>query len=102
MGVVARSGASYLLTMTSSSCLHSVAPAQVYFVCPVEGRQSTPAPEHLSCFWFEFKAKNIKKKKISITVSVDGVKITVRKKQKKKRWMCDEASVLVMHDPVYR
>ncbi|XP_069603482.1 carboxyl-terminal PDZ ligand of neuronal nitric oxide synthase protein-like isoform X2 [Ranitomeya imitator] len=51
---------------------------------------------------FEFKAKNIKKKKISITVSVDGVKITVRKKQKKKRWMCDEASVLVMHDPVYR
>ncbi|XP_077140993.1 carboxyl-terminal PDZ ligand of neuronal nitric oxide synthase protein-like isoform X3 [Ranitomeya variabilis] len=51
---------------------------------------------------FEFKAKNIKKKKISITVSVDGVKITVRKKQKKKRWMWDEASVLVMHDPVYR
>ncbi|XP_073496944.1 carboxyl-terminal PDZ ligand of neuronal nitric oxide synthase protein-like isoform X2 [Phyllobates terribilis] len=50
----------------------------------------------------EFKAKNIKKKKISVTVSVDGVKVTVRKKQKKKQWTWDEASVLVMHDPVYR
>ncbi|XP_073414804.1 carboxyl-terminal PDZ ligand of neuronal nitric oxide synthase protein-like isoform X2 [Dendrobates tinctorius] len=51
---------------------------------------------------FEFKAKNIKKKKINIIVSVDGVKVTVRKKIKKKQWMWDEASVLVMHDPVYR
>ncbi|CAJ0930854.1 unnamed protein product, partial [Ranitomeya imitator] len=32
------SGASHLLTMTSSSCLHTAALAQVYFVCPVEGR----------------------------------------------------------------
>ncbi|CAH2316640.1 carboxyl-terminal PDZ ligand of neuronal nitric oxide synthase -like [Pelobates cultripes] len=31
---------------------------------------------------YEFKAKNIKKKKVSITVSVDGVKVVVRKKQK--------------------
>ncbi|CAJ0945989.1 unnamed protein product, partial [Ranitomeya imitator] len=33
-----RFGASHLLTMTSSSCIHAAAPAQAYFVCPVEGR----------------------------------------------------------------
>lgn len=31
---------------------------------------------------YEFKAKNIKKKKVSIVVSVDGVKVILRKKQK--------------------
>lgn len=31
---------------------------------------------------YEFKAKNIKKKKVSIIVSVDGVKVILRKKQK--------------------
>ncbi|CAB1318892.1 unnamed protein product [Coregonus sp. 'balchen'] len=31
---------------------------------------------------YEFKAKNIKKKKVSIIVSVDGVKVVLRKKQK--------------------
>ncbi|MGH0149762.1 UNVERIFIED_CONTAM: hypothetical protein FKN15_019520 [Acipenser sinensis] len=31
---------------------------------------------------YEFKAKNIKKKKVSIIVSVDGVKVMLRKKQK--------------------
>ncbi|CAJ0967117.1 unnamed protein product [Ranitomeya imitator] len=38
MGVAIQSGASHLLTMTSSSCLHAAAPVQAYFVCPVEGR----------------------------------------------------------------
>ncbi|CAJ0956133.1 unnamed protein product, partial [Ranitomeya imitator] len=38
MDVAVRSSASYLHQMTSSSCLHAAAPAQVYFVCPVEGR----------------------------------------------------------------
>ncbi|CAJ0968209.1 unnamed protein product [Ranitomeya imitator] len=38
MGVAVRSGVSHLLTMKSSSCLHAAAPAQPYFVCPVEGR----------------------------------------------------------------
>lgn len=36
------------------------------------------------CFQYEFKAKNIKKKKVGIMVSVDGVKVTLRKKQKVK------------------
>ncbi|CAJ0940310.1 unnamed protein product [Ranitomeya imitator] len=37
-GVAVRPGASYLLTMTSSSCSHAAAPPQADFVCPVEGR----------------------------------------------------------------
>ncbi|XP_023232929.1 carboxyl-terminal PDZ ligand of neuronal nitric oxide synthase protein-like [Centruroides sculpturatus] len=31
---------------------------------------------------YEFKAKGIKKKKVTVTVSVDGVKVNLRKKQK--------------------
>ncbi|OPJ67628.1 carboxyl-terminal PDZ ligand of neuronal nitric oxide synthase protein-like [Patagioenas fasciata monilis] len=51
---------------------------------------------------YEFKAKNIKKKKVSIIVSVDGVKVILRKKQKRKEWAWDESKMVVMHDPVYR
>ncbi|XP_061459624.1 carboxyl-terminal PDZ ligand of neuronal nitric oxide synthase protein-like [Rhineura floridana] len=51
---------------------------------------------------YEFKAKNIKKKKVSIIVSVDGVKVILRKKQKRKEWAWEEGKMVVMHDPVYR
>ncbi|XP_048368452.1 carboxyl-terminal PDZ ligand of neuronal nitric oxide synthase protein-like isoform X2 [Sphaerodactylus townsendi] len=51
---------------------------------------------------YEFKAKNIKKKKVSIVVSVDGVKVILRKKQKRNEWTWDEGKMVVMHDPVYR
>ncbi|XP_012658151.2 carboxyl-terminal PDZ ligand of neuronal nitric oxide synthase protein isoform X2 [Otolemur garnettii] len=51
---------------------------------------------------FEFKAKNIKKKKVSIMVSVDGVKVILKKKKKKKEWTWDESKMLVMQDPIYR
>ncbi|CAN2389016.1 Phosphotyrosine interaction domain (PTB/PID) [Pristimantis euphronides] len=51
---------------------------------------------------YEFKAKNIKKKKVGVTVSVDGVRVVVRKKQKRKEWTWDESKMLLMHDPVYR
>lgn len=37
-------------------------------------------------FQYEFKAKNIKKKKVSIVVSVDGVNVILRKKQKVMFW----------------
>ncbi|XP_074027997.1 capon-like protein isoform X2 [Leptinotarsa decemlineata] len=50
---------------------------------------------------YEFKAKGIKKKKVTIEVSVDGVKVTLRKKRKRKHWMDDGKSVLLSH-PVYR
>ncbi|XP_059906498.1 carboxyl-terminal PDZ ligand of neuronal nitric oxide synthase protein [Gadus macrocephalus] len=51
---------------------------------------------------YEFKAKNIKKKKVSIVVSVDGVKVLMRKKQKRKEWTWDEGKMLIMQDPIYR
>ncbi|XP_070615643.1 carboxyl-terminal PDZ ligand of neuronal nitric oxide synthase protein-like [Erythrolamprus reginae] len=51
---------------------------------------------------YEFKAKNVKKKKVNIVVSVDGVKVLLRKKPKRKEWTWDEGKVMVMHDPVYR
>ncbi|XP_077441028.1 carboxyl-terminal PDZ ligand of neuronal nitric oxide synthase protein-like isoform X2 [Vanacampus margaritifer] len=51
---------------------------------------------------YEFKVKNIKKKKVSIMVSVEGVKVFLRKKKKKKEWMWDENKMMVMQDPIYR
>ncbi|XP_054443558.1 carboxyl-terminal PDZ ligand of neuronal nitric oxide synthase protein isoform X2 [Pteronotus mesoamericanus] len=56
---------------------------------------------------YEFKAKNVKKKKVSIMVSVDGVKVILKKKKKflllqKKEWTWDESKMLVMQDPIYR
>ncbi|KAM9793414.1 carboxyl-terminal PDZ ligand of neuronal nitric oxide synthase protein isoform 1-T1 [Syngnathus typhle] len=51
---------------------------------------------------YEFKAKNIKKKKVNMVVSVDGVKVLLRKKQKRKERPWDESKLLIMHDPIYR
>uniref|UniRef100_A0A4W4EPA1 Carboxyl-terminal PDZ ligand of neuronal nitric oxide synthase protein n=1 Tax=Electrophorus electricus TaxID=8005 RepID=A0A4W4EPA1_ELEEL len=51
---------------------------------------------------YEFKAKSVKKKKVSIVVSVDGMKVILRKKQKRKEWTWDESKMLVMQDPIYR
>ncbi|GFG39172.1 hypothetical protein Cfor_10562 [Coptotermes formosanus] len=50
---------------------------------------------------YEFKAKGIKKKKVIVEVSVDGVRVTMRKKKKKKQWM-DENNLLLMQHPIYR
>jgi hypothetical protein len=38
-------------------------------------------------FQYEFKAKGIKKKKVIVEVSVDGVRVTMRKKKKVSAWM---------------
>ncbi|XP_058805223.1 carboxyl-terminal PDZ ligand of neuronal nitric oxide synthase protein-like isoform X2 [Phymastichus coffea] len=55
---------------------------------------------------YEFKAKGIKKKKVTLEVSVDGLKVTLRKKkfpilQKKQHWH-DESKLVLMHHPIYR
>lgn len=50
---------------------------------------------------YEFKAKAIKKKKVTITISVDGVKIILRKKHK-NQWSWDDNRYLVMNHPIYR
>ncbi|XP_070602941.1 carboxyl-terminal PDZ ligand of neuronal nitric oxide synthase protein-like isoform X5 [Erythrolamprus reginae] len=51
---------------------------------------------------YEFKAKSIKKKKVNLLVSVDGVKVVLKKKKKKKEWDWDDSKLLVMLDPIYR
>uniref|UniRef100_A0A8D8QK65 Carboxyl-terminal PDZ ligand of neuronal nitric oxide synthase protein n=2 Tax=Cacopsylla melanoneura TaxID=428564 RepID=A0A8D8QK65_9HEMI len=50
---------------------------------------------------YEFKAKGIKKKKVTLEVSVEGVKVTLRKKKKKKEWL-DENNMIIMQHPIYR
>ncbi|ELU00528.1 hypothetical protein CAPTEDRAFT_136778 [Capitella teleta] len=52
---------------------------------------------------YEFKAKAIKKKKINLVVSVDGVKVLMRKKKRRKaQWAMDESRLMLMHHPIYR
>ncbi|XP_043200919.1 carboxyl-terminal PDZ ligand of neuronal nitric oxide synthase protein-like [Amphibalanus amphitrite] len=51
---------------------------------------------------YEYKAKGLKKKKVSIMVSTEGVKVSLRKKRKKKNEFVDESKLLVMQHPVYR
>nr|XP_044613720.1 carboxyl-terminal PDZ ligand of neuronal nitric oxide synthase protein isoform X4 [Equus asinus] len=70
-------------------------------------REAEEISLHLCISKYEFKAKNIKKKKVSIMVSVDGVKVILKKKKKlfllqKKEWTWDESKMLVMQDPIYR
>ncbi|KAL3195069.1 hypothetical protein MRX96_016020 [Rhipicephalus microplus] len=50
---------------------------------------------------YEFKAESVKKKKVTITISVDGVKIILRKKHK-NQWAWDDNRYLIMNHPIYR
>ncbi|XP_076436538.1 carboxyl-terminal PDZ ligand of neuronal nitric oxide synthase protein-like [Babylonia areolata] len=51
---------------------------------------------------YEFKAKAIKKKKINLVISVDGVKVILRKNKRRKQWNWDDSRFLVMQHPIYR
>ncbi|XP_046884293.1 carboxyl-terminal PDZ ligand of neuronal nitric oxide synthase protein [Hypomesus transpacificus] len=51
---------------------------------------------------YEFKLKNIKKKKVNIIVSADCVRVILRKKKKRKEWSWDDSTVVVAQDPIYR
>ncbi|XP_028986945.1 carboxyl-terminal PDZ ligand of neuronal nitric oxide synthase protein-like [Betta splendens] len=51
---------------------------------------------------YEFKLKNIKKKKVNIVVSTDCVKVLLRKKKKRRGWSWDDSAALVTQDPIYR
>ncbi|XP_037643514.1 carboxyl-terminal PDZ ligand of neuronal nitric oxide synthase protein-like [Sebastes umbrosus] len=51
---------------------------------------------------YEFKLKNIKKKKVNIVVSTDFVKVLLRKKRKRKGWSWDDNTIMVTQDPIYR
>uniref|UniRef100_UPI0037E7D41B carboxyl-terminal PDZ ligand of neuronal nitric oxide synthase protein n=1 Tax=Semicossyphus pulcher TaxID=241346 RepID=UPI0037E7D41B len=81
----------------------------IYFQAKYVGSLDVPRPNSrmeivaaMRRIRYEFKAKNIKKKKVSIVVSVDGVKVMLRKKQKRKEWTWDESKMLIMQDPIYR
>ncbi|KAF2355226.1 PTB/PI domain [Trinorchestia longiramus] len=54
---------------------------------------------------YEFKAKAIKKRKVTVEVSVDGVRVLVRKKKKQvvpAIGSPEEARFLIMSHPIYR
>ncbi|XP_056321935.1 carboxyl-terminal PDZ ligand of neuronal nitric oxide synthase protein [Danio aesculapii] len=51
---------------------------------------------------YECKIKNIKKKKVNLIVSVDGVKVVLRKKKKKFEYSWDESPVTLAQDPIFR
>uniref|UniRef100_A0A6Q2XY22 Carboxyl-terminal PDZ ligand of neuronal nitric oxide synthase protein n=1 Tax=Esox lucius TaxID=8010 RepID=A0A6Q2XY22_ESOLU len=51
---------------------------------------------------YEFKLKNIKKKKVNIIVSADGVRVVLRTKKKRKEWSWDDNTVMITQDPIYR
>ncbi|XP_052404313.1 carboxyl-terminal PDZ ligand of neuronal nitric oxide synthase protein [Carassius gibelio] len=51
---------------------------------------------------YEFKIKNIKKKKVNLVVSVDGVKVFLRNKKKKYDYSWDESQVTLAQDPIFR
>ncbi|XP_074655138.1 carboxyl-terminal PDZ ligand of neuronal nitric oxide synthase protein-like isoform X4 [Tubulanus polymorphus] len=52
---------------------------------------------------YEFKAKAIKKKKVTLAVSTSGVKVILQKKKKRNQtWQWDESKLLVMEHPIYR
>ncbi|XP_058494765.1 carboxyl-terminal PDZ ligand of neuronal nitric oxide synthase protein-like [Solea solea] len=51
---------------------------------------------------YEFKLKNIKKKKVNIVVSTDYVKVILRKKKKRKGCSWDDSTFLVTQDPIHR
>ncbi|XP_061654436.1 carboxyl-terminal PDZ ligand of neuronal nitric oxide synthase protein-like isoform X2 [Phyllopteryx taeniolatus] len=59
--------------------------------------------QHGVCFQakYEFKLKNIKKKKVDIVVSTDFVKVILRKKKQKGRTR-DENTIMVTQDPIFR
>ncbi|CAF1501364.1 unnamed protein product [Adineta ricciae] len=50
---------------------------------------------------YEFKAKAVKKRKVTLSISVDGIKVCLSKKTKKELYI-DENDIVIMQHPVYR
>lgn len=51
---------------------------------------------------YEFKAKSVKKRKVNIRVSTEGVRVVLRRKKKKSDWAWELDRMLIMQDPIYR
>ncbi|CAF0762901.1 unnamed protein product [Adineta steineri] len=50
---------------------------------------------------YEFKAKAIKKRKATLAISVDGIKVSLWKKKKKEIYF-DDSQLVLMEHPIYR
>ncbi|CRK92817.1 CLUMA_CG006272, isoform A [Clunio marinus] len=57
---------------------------------------------------YEYKIQNAKKKKVTIEISVDGVRIFLKKRKRKMKvkksqnWSGDLGEIELMHHPIYR
>ncbi|CAH2103892.1 unnamed protein product [Euphydryas editha] len=66
---------------------------------------------HRSIFQYEFKAKGVKKRKVTVDVSIDGVRVTTRTKHTKSKKgskffsrnrNATNECIEIMHHPIYR
>ncbi|XP_055322285.1 capon-like protein isoform X8 [Sitodiplosis mosellana] len=51
---------------------------------------------------YECKVQNLKKRKVTLHVSVDGVKISLKKKKRKKKQWSDDDDIELASHPIYR
>lgn len=51
---------------------------------------------------YEFKVKGIKKRKVNINISVEGIKVSLKKGKKKNHWVLNDNRFLLMQHPIYR
>lgn len=50
---------------------------------------------------YDFKAKSVKKRKVNISISVEGIKVSLWKKTKKDKFF-DENRIVILQHPIYR
>ncbi|XP_031617898.1 capon-like protein isoform X2 [Contarinia nasturtii] len=51
---------------------------------------------------YECKVQNLKKRKVTLQVSVDGVKVSLKKKKRKKKQWSDDDDIELTNHPIYR
>ncbi|UJR35108.1 hypothetical protein I4U23_027879 [Adineta vaga] len=50
---------------------------------------------------YDFKAKGVKKRKVNLSISINGIKVSLSKKTKKELYI-DESDIVIMQHPIYR
>lgn len=80
----------------------------ISFKCKYIGTEEIPRPNSrveivaaMRRIRYEHKYRNIKKRKVFMDISADGIKITLRKK-KKKTFSFDDSSLFIMQYPINR
>lgn len=82
----------------------------ISFKCKYVGTEEIPRPNSrveivaaMRRIRYEHKYRNIKKRKVFMDISADGIKVILRKKKKKNNPInCDESSLFIMHYPINR